>query len=300
MTHSRIIDSLTLLSIVLWLVAFPVVGAELSPLQRGEYIFRATGGCTCHTDHEHKGALLAGGRPLKTPFGIVYSTNITSDPQTGIGNWSDTDFIKAMTEGIGPTGVRYFPVFPYTSFTRMTEQDLRDLKAYLFSIPTVVQENKPPELIPPFGWRFNLIVWNWFNFRPGTFQPDPHQSTEWNRGAYLVTALGHCAECHTPRNFMGGLKTKMFYAGSVEGPEGQLAPNITTDQSTGIGEWSIPDIVWFLENGLKPDGDDTQGLMSEMIEHGYKYLTKADLQAIAVYLKSLPPIQNKVTKKDKE
>ena len=210
----------------------------------------------------------------------------------------DADFIKAMTEGVGPNGSHYFPVFPYTSFTRMTEKDLLDLKTYLFSVPPIEKANPPPDLLPPFGWRFSLVVWKWLYFRPGPFQPAPHQSPEWNRGAYLATALGHCGECHTPRNLMGGLKTGMSYAGSVDGPEGELAPNLTPDEETGIGAWSIPDIIWSLQTGLKPDGDYTQGLMSELIENGYEHLTEADVRAIAVYLRSLKPIHNKITIKE--
>jgi mono/diheme cytochrome c family protein len=181
----------------------------------------------------------------------------------------------------------------------MTDQDVQDLKAYLFSVPPVEQANKPPELRFPFGWRAGLVVWRWLNFRPGTFQPQSDQSAEWNRGAYLASALGHCAECHTPRNWLGGLKTTMAYAGSADGPEGELAPNITPDEATGIGTWSVADIVWFLQTGLKPDGDDVQGLMSVVIDNGYKHLPEADLRAIAVYVRSLPPIPNKVVKKDK-
>jgi mono/diheme cytochrome c family protein len=236
---------------------------------------------------------------MKTPFGTVYSTNITPAPNTGIGKWSDADFLKAMTEGVGPDGTHYFPVFPYTSFTKMTPQDVLDLKAYLFSIPAVEQANKPPDLPPPFGWRLNIRLWKWLYFRPGVWQPDTTQSSAWNRGAYLATALGHCDECHTPRNLLGGLKTQMRYAGAVDGPEGELAPNITPDTETGIGTWDLPDVVWFLQTGFKPDGDDTQGLMSEIIEQGYKHLTETDLQALAVYLRTLKPIHNKVKAKQK-
>jgi mono/diheme cytochrome c family protein len=204
-----------------------------------------------------------------------------------------------MTQGIGPDGRHFFPVFPYTAFTRMTEQDVQDLKAYLFSLPPVEQVNKPLELRFPFGWRAGLMVWRWLNFRPGTFQPRSEQSAEWNRGAYLATALGHCVECHTPRNWLGGLKTSMAYAGSADGPEGELAPNITPDEATGIGTWSVADMIWFLQTGFKPDGDDVQGLMSVVIDNGYKHLPEADLRAIAVYLRSLPPVRHKVVKKDK-
>lgn len=278
------------------LVAFVALAPAWSQAQeavkRGEYIFRASGGCSCHTDVKNKGAFMAGGRPIATPFGRVYATNITPDPHTGIGSWDDATFINAMTQGVSPDGAHYFPVFPYTSFTRMTKQDLLDLKAYLFSLPAVSKKNPPLELRFPFGWRGGVAVWKWRFFRPGPYQPQPDQSAEWNRGAYLVTAVAHCGECHTPRNFMGGPKKSMDYAGSLDGPEGELAPNITPDEKTGIGDWSIADIVWFLQNGFKPDGDDTQGLMSELIDHGYQYLSPADAQAIAVYLKSLPPIVN--------
>jgi mono/diheme cytochrome c family protein len=286
-------------ALLLWLAAGSVWGAEPAASQRGKTVLQAAGGCSCHTDEQHSGAFMAGGRPIKTPFGTVYSTNITPAPKTGIGTWSEADFLKAMTQGVGPHGKHYFPVFPYTSFTRMTEPDARDLRAYLFSLPPVEQANKPPELQLPFGWRFGLVMWKWLNFRPGTFQPRPDQSAEWNRGAYLTTALGHCAECHTPRTWSGGLNAKMAYAGAADGPEGELAPNITPDKETGIGAWSVADIVWYLQTGLKPDGDDPQGLMSIVIENGYKHLSEPDLRAIAVYLRSLPPIRNKVVKPDK-
>ena len=278
-----------------WLAALPARAQDGSAVQRGEYVFRTTGGCSCHTDGENGGAFMAGGRPIKTPFGLVYGTNITPDPKTGIGSWSDEDFIRAMTEGIAPDGSHYFPVFPYTSFTGMSREDLLDLKASLSSIPAVEKENVPPDLIPPLGWRPGVGIWKALFFNFGAFQADEDQSPQWNRGAYLTTALAHCGECHTPRNFMGGLKADMPYAGSAEGPEGQLAPNITPDEKTGIGEWSAVDITWYLQTGLKPDGDDTQGLMSELIENGYRYLREEDLQAIATYLRSLEPIGNRVT-----
>jgi mono/diheme cytochrome c family protein len=299
MEHARSHSVTVLFLLLVGFVVLPAWGDEPAVIQRGKAVFQAAGGCSCHTDDKHSGAFLAGGRPIKTPFGTIYSTNITPAPKTGIGTWSEADFRRAMTQGVGPDGRHYFPVFPYTSFTRMTEQDVQDLKAYLFSVPPVEQANKPPALRFPFGWRAGLAVWRWLNFHPGTFQPRSDQSAEWNRGAYLASALGHCAECHTPRNWLGGLKTTMAYAGSADGPEGELAPNITPDEATGIGTWSVVDIVWFLQTGFKPDGDDAQGLMSVMIDNGSKHLPEADLRAIAVYLRSLPPIHNKVVKKDK-
>jgi len=240
---------------------------------------------------------LAGGRAIETPFGTIYGTNITPDPETGIGKWSDEDFIKAMTEGKGPDGTLYYPVFPYSSFTRMTETDLRDLKAYLFSVPPVKKQDKPPELAFPFNVRTGIHGWRVLFFDAGTYEPDPDQSEEWNRGAYLSTALAHCGECHTPRTSMGGLDVDMHYAGSIEGPEGELAPNITPTETTGIGSWSLKDITWYLQTGFKPNGDDAQGLMRELIDEGYVHMKESDLKAIAVYLKSLPPIENRVEPK---
>jgi mono/diheme cytochrome c family protein len=242
---------------------------------------------------------MAGGRPIATPFGSIYSTNITPDSETGIGAWSDEDFVRAMTRGVGPKGEQYFPVFPYTSFTRMSRRDLLDLKAYLFSITPVTQANRQHELQAPFGWRIGVRAWKLLYFRPGPLQSDPDQSPQWNRGAYLARALGHCEECHTPRNLFGGLRKDSRHAGTVDGPDGELAPNITPDQDTGIGSWSSADLVWFLQMGFKPDGDDTQGLMSELIETGYSHLGEDDLQAIADYILSLPPIHHKVEPREK-
>ncbi len=265
-----------------------------SAVERGKYVFRASGGCSCHTDIATGGKPMAGGRAIETPFGTIYGSNITPDPETGIGKWSDEDFITAMTEGKGPDGTVYYPVFPYASFTKMTETDLRDLKAYLFSIPPVKKQNKPPEMSFPFNVRTGIHAWRALYFDAGTYVPDPEQSEEWNRGAYLSTALAHCGECHTPRTSTGGLDGDMHYAGSVEGPEGELAPNITPDDSTGIGKWSVTDITWYLQTGFRPDGNDAQGLMRELIDEGYVHLNESDLKAIAVYLKSLPPIVNRV------
>ena len=282
-----------------WLMVGYATGQENPSVERGTYVFRAAGGCSCHTDVKNQGAFMAGGRSIATPFGTIYSTNITPDPETGIGAWSDEDFLRAMTLGVGPSGEQYFPVFPYTSFTRMTRQDVLDLKAYLFSISPVKQANKAHDLQAPFGWRFGVRAWKWLYFQPGAWQPDPAQSPQWNRGAYLVQALGHCGECHTPRNLLGGLQKDMQHAGAVDGPDGELAPNITPDAATGIGSWGTADLVWFLQMGLKPDGDDTQGLMSELIETGYSHLDESDLEAIAAYIQSLPAIHNKVVPPEK-
>ena len=281
-----------------WLVA-PVAGAEgdLTAAQRGQRVFESAGGCSCHTNYPEEGAdapWLAGGRALSTPFGVYYSSNITPDPTTGLGGFSQDDFLRAMQEGLSPEGHNYFPIFPYTAFTKMSDSDLRDLFAFLKTVPPIERSNQAPEAPAPFSWRWTITAWKWLNFKPGRQVPDPTQSAAWNRGAYLVNGPGHCGECHTPRTLTGGLDRGLWLAGSAEGPEGELAPNITPDDATGIGDWSITDLVWYLETGFKPDGDDTQGLMSELIEHGFSDLSRADREAIAQYLKSVPAIHNRV------
>ena len=243
---------------------------------------------------------MAGGRAVRTPFGNYYGTNITPDPLHGIGSWSDEDFIRAMTEGLSPDGKHYFPVFPYTSFTRMKKDDLLHLKDYLFSLPAVKMPNREHDVTFPFNWRGALDVWKKLFFNPGPFKADRDRSESWNRGAYISEALAHCGECHTPRSMMGALDSSMHFAGSLEGPEGELSPNITQDRETGIGEWSRGDLTWLLKTGMKPGGDDVQGLMAEAIESGYRHLTDYDLEAIAEYLESVPPVRNDLESEKKE
>jgi mono/diheme cytochrome c family protein len=278
--------------------------AERPPsVARGEAVLRASGGCTCHTDYPGEGDAapeLAGGRALATPFGTYYSTNITPHRETGIGGWSDDDFVRAMTEGRAPDGSHYFPVFPYPSFASMTRRDLLDLKAYLFSIDAVERANREPDALLPFRLRLAVAGWKLLNFDPRPFEPDPARSEAWNRGAYLVNGPAHCGECHTPRTLTGGLDRSRELAGSSEGPEGELAPNVTPDRRTGIGDWSKVDLTWYLETGVEPDGDAAEGLMAEVIEHGYAHLPDTDRDAIAEYLLSLPPIENDLKTADRD
>lgn len=272
---------------------FPAFAAD-GDSKRGEIIFRA-GNCTsCHTDLKNKGPLLAGGRALATPFGVFYGPNITPDPVHGIGRWSDADFTRALRRGVSPKGEHYFPVFPYTAFTGLSDRDLRDLKAYLFTLPAVAKANRPHDVSFPFNLRLGAMVWKWLYFREATFKEDPTRDAAWNRGRYLVEAAGHCAECHTQRDRLGGLKREAWLAGSRDGAEGKAAPNITPDRDTGIGGWSTADLAYFLENGTLPDGDVAGGLMAEVIEHGTGRLPAEDRRAMTAYLKSLPPIVNKV------
>jgi mono/diheme cytochrome c family protein len=274
--------------------AAPAAAPDAAAVKRGAYIYRAAGGCGCHTNSREHGAELAGGRPIKTPFGTFYAPNLTPDPETGLGRWSEADFVRAMREGVAPNGSDYFPVFPYTSFTQMTDGDLHDLWAFLRAQPPVHQPNKPHDVLPPFGWRVGAGLWKRLFFRPTRFAPDPQRSAAWNRGAYLSQAVAHCGECHTPRNLAGALKASLRYAGSADGPEGELAPNITPDKDTGIGKYTAKDLAYLLETGFRPDGNDVQGLMAGAIENGYGQISPEDRLAIADYVLSLPPIHNKV------
>jgi mono/diheme cytochrome c family protein len=273
-----------------------VSAAGQTQLKRGEYLFNIAGCKSCHTDTKNKGKLLAGGTPLKTPFGTFYGLNITKDKAFGIGKFTDEDFIRALREGITPNGQHYFPAFPFTSFTKMTDQDMRDIKAYIFSLPAVAQPNKPNEIAFPFSIRLLQIGWKLLFFKKGVFKPNKEKSKEWNRGAYLVQALAHCSECHTPRNILGGSDTSKFLAGTPDGPGGDLAPNITPDPETGIGKWPATEIADVINFGMLPDGDFVGSSMADVSENLAK-LTPQDLAAIVVYLQSLPPIRHKVSSK---
>lgn len=256
---------------------------------RGQYVFQAAGCLGCHTNEKGGGAPLAGGRALATPFGTFYTPNITPDPTHGIGRWSEEAFLRAFRHGEGPDGTSLFPAFPYPSYTRMTDGDLRDLRAYLMAQPAVAAPNRPHDLSAPFGWRFLLPVWQALYLTPGPLADDSSRPPDWNRGRYLSEALGHCQECHTPRGWMGGMDTARAYAGNPAGPEGGKVPNITPSKK-GIGGWSESDIVLFLEMGMMPDGDFAGGAMAEVIRNSTARLTAEDRRAIAVYLMSLPPL----------
>ena len=270
--------------------------AQAQDLGRGEYLFGAAGCAGCHTDVAAKGPALGGGRAFDTPFGRFYGPNISPDPTHGIGDWDDRDFIRALREGISPDGSNYFPVFPYAAFTGMTDRDILDIQAYLFSLPPVAVPSRPHEVDFPFGWRAMLTPWKWLNFRPGPLAPDPARTEDWNRGAYLVEAVAHCGECHTPRDATGGLERDRAMAGARAGPEGKPVPNITPDRETGIGDWSGVDIAFFLLTGITPEGDAAGGLMAEVIERSTRHLTAPDRAAIARYLGTLPPIRNRIAR----
>jgi mono/diheme cytochrome c family protein len=282
---SHLIRMLTLLAAVT--VATPVI-AQSGDAERGAYMLVAAGCVACHTVL-NDGAFLAGGRELKTDFGSFFTPNITPDPETGIGNWSDEDFIRAMKKGVSPDGGRYYPTFPYTSYTRMTRQDMLDLKAYLDTVLPVRNAVPDHDLAFPFGIRASMIGWQLLFFDDTPFEADTTKSDAWNRGAYLVNGPGHCGECHTPRNLLGVVDSGRPLAGNANGPEGDAVPNITP-HSSGIGGWSEDDIVSMLEVGLLPDGDFAGGAMTDVIEESTSKLSEDDRKAIASYLLSLPPL----------
>lgn len=208
-------------------------------------------------------------------------------------------FHAGDARGRGPQGSHYYPSFPYTSYTRLTDDDLRALRAHIFSLPPVAQPSRPHEL----AWyaRFRPLLSLEVALLPtGAFEPDPGQSAQWNRGAYLATAAAHCGECHTPRDRFGGSDRTRYYAGTREGPEGAVVPNITPDRKTGIGRWSVRDIAYYLETGMTPDGDFAGDVMADVIDNGLRHLTKDDLLAIATYVKSLPPVEHAVSKRKKD
>jgi len=272
-----------------------LAAAEEDAIGRGEYLVRAGGCISCHT--AKGGQKFAGGRALATPFGTFYSPNITPDPETGIGRWTDAQLLRALREGVRPDGSNYFPVFPYPSFTGITDSDALAIKAYLFSLPPVRNENRPHDVAFPLSWRFLQYGWKLLFLTPGPFQPASGHSAAYNRGAYLVTALAHCGECHTLRNLFGAVRASQQLAGTPDGPEGQLVPNITPDRGSGIGNWGKDDLVELLKTGITPEQSRVKGAMRETVEDGLKYLNDADLEAIADYLLAQPPIVHDVTPK---
>ena len=262
---------------------------------QGKYVFGAAGGCGCHT--EPGKALNSGGRKYEGPFGTVYSSNITPDKETGIGAWTDDQLITAIRLGRRPNGDRLIPVHPYIVFNGMAEGDLRALVAYLRTVPPVNRPNQPKKIVPFFE-SVALPVWL-AAFAPKETPPPTAPTTGVARGEYLVRAVAHCGECHTPRTLTYATDNSRFLAGTSKGPDGQPVPNITPDKDTGLN-WSEEEITWFLETGNKPNGDVVGGPMGEVVQGtsaGYKDLTDADRQAITRYLKSIPPIRNKVERK---
>ncbi|MDU6495237.1 cytochrome c, partial [Bradyrhizobium sp.] len=257
-------------------------------LVNGQEIFNIGGCASCHAVPNQQDRLkLGGGLPLASPFGTFYAPNISPDPKDGIGRWSEADFVNAVLKGVSPGGSHYYPAFPYTSYAGAKVDDVRDLFAYMKTLPPVAGPSRPHDLPFPFNIRRTVGVWKLLFFADKPFVADSARSAEWNRGAYLVNTFGHCAECHSPRNPLGGIVTAQRFAGGPD-PEGQgFVPNIT---QKGLFDWSESDISYFLETGQLPDGDSAGGSMARVIRNTSQ-LTPDDRKAMAVYLKSLPPVE---------
>lgn len=266
-------------------------------VRQGEYLLRAGGCVSCHTEKADDASFLAGGRAIESPFGTFYGPNITPDPETGIGGWSEQDFARALRHGTSPGGRHYYPAFPYTSYTRMRSEDVAALWAYLQTVEPIRRDNREHELVWYAGFRPVLGLWKFLHFRPGEFEPRPEATEEWNRGAYLSRALAHCAECHSPRTRTGGLDPRRLYSGTrTDG--GDAVPNITPDRETGIGRWRAGHLMRYLDLGMDPDGDFAGGPMGDVISEGTSHLSDEDRRALVVYLLALEPIENRVSPAD--
>ena len=261
------------------------VGGLSGDATRGEYLVIASGCIACHTDLKNKGKFLAGGAPLKTPFGTFYAPNITSDKTYGIGKWSSDQFAKAMLAGIAPDGGHYFPSFPYTSYAAMRPQDVADIKSYLDKVEPVSQPSKPHELGWPFSDRSFVGVWKELFFEPNAFKEHSDKSEAWNRGAYLVNVLGHCGECHTQRNLMGG-QSGVPLAGNSNGPDGARVPGIR-GLTARKKPWSNNDLLLSLQVGMIPSGDFLGGTMAEVVAHSTSKLKPSDQAAMSEYIMRL-------------
>ena len=264
----------------------PAKLAQASAIERGEYLAKAADCMVCHT--AAGGKEYAGGLGFKLPFGTLYSTNITADKETGIGNYSDRDFLNAVQRGIRHDGARLYPAMPYTSYTYLTDADALAIKAYLFSLPPVKATPPANTLVFPFNQRWAMIFWSEL-FNPDTrFEPDISKTAEWNRGAYLIEALAHCGECHTPRNLAFALNNRRKFAGALTA--GWRAFNISSDKATGLGGWSDDDLIAYLSVGHAAGHGTASGPMGEAVDHSFSQMTPDDVRAIVAYLRSVPPV----------
>jgi mono/diheme cytochrome c family protein len=266
--------------------AVPAELAGVDPIKRGEYLARAADCMVCHT--APGGAPYAGGLAIPLPFGTIYTTNITADKQTGIGNYSDADFLNAVQRGIRPDGTRLYPAMPFPSYTLMTDADALAIKAYLLSLPPVRAENRADTLVFPFNQRWSMFFWS-MAFSPNTrFAPNAARSPEWNRGAYLAEALAHCGECHTPRNLAFALDNRKKFAGAVTA--GWKAFNISSDKNTGIGAWSDDEVASYLATGHTKSRGTAAGSMGEAVDQSFSQMTPGDIRALVAYVRSVPPV----------
>jgi mono/diheme cytochrome c family protein len=255
---------------------------------RGEYLAKAADCAVCHT--APGGQPFAGGLAIPSPFGVLYSPNITADRARGIGAWSDADFIRAMHEGVAPGGQRLYPAFPYESYTLMSNDDVRAIKAYIFSLPAVSYTPPPNRLAFPFNHRWLIGIWSALYNPNDRFRPRPDRSPAWNRGAYLAEALGHCGDCHTPRNLAEAPDNRRKFAGALT--EGWRAYDITPDRASGVGGWTDAELAFYLQQGHATQHGSAGGPMAEQVDNSLAALTPADIHAIVAYLRTVPSIRD--------
>ncbi|MGZ3788399.1 MAG: c-type cytochrome [Bacteriovorax sp.] len=277
-------------------------------LERGKYIFNSSGCMNCHSPDRNQP--LTGGKKMVSSFGTFYTPNISSDKNFGIGSWTDEQFLTAVKRGISPSGEYYYPSFSFASYSKLTDEDVLAMRAYMNTLPPFQNQNRPHELKFPFNQRKILLAWRALNFRKdhvsipqetvfkyqGTFRPHKDKTKEWNNGAYLVEASLHCTECHTPRNKLGGLEENKWMAGGIVQDEDEPAANITSDKETGLGKWGRDDWKTFLTDGSKPDGDEVSGEMYRIIKYGTSKLSASDLDDVITYLQDLKAVHNTAKK----
>jgi mono/diheme cytochrome c family protein len=274
----------TVLTAFLFLIAHSWVYAQ-GDVKNGQYLSKAAGCVGCHTQTKAGSVLFAGGRALETPFGTFYGPNITPDRETGLGSWTEADFSRALKTGTRPDGSHYFPAFPYASFAGMTDNDIRDLWTYLRSLPPTKQANRSHDLRFPFSLRPLVAFWKWLYMPNAPVQLPAQTNAELARGAYLVRTLGHCGECHTPRNLLGGPKADRLLAGATLA-EGK-APNLTP---TRLKKWNDAELKSYLMTGMTPESDFASAAMNEVIVNTTSQLTAGDMAALIAYLRSLPSL----------
>ncbi len=272
-------------ALVLSLACGTLPVAAQSIVERGEYLARAGDCVSCHT--APGGEPFAGGLRLDTPFGYMLAPNITPDPDTGIGRWSGEDFYRALHHGVNKRGQDMYPTMPYDFYTRVTRADVDALYAYLRTVKPARNAVDVNHLDFPFNQRYAMGVWRELYFREGTYRPDPSKSASWNRGAYLVEGLGHCSDCHSPRNLMGGIEKSKQFSGAVV--DGWFALDLTSDITTGLGAWTVEELATYFKTGVRHDKTTVLGPMAEVVRNSLSYLTDADRTAMAEYLKSIPP-----------
>ncbi|RRN63857.1 cytochrome c [Caulobacter sp. 602-1] len=270
-------------------VGVPAELAGASLVARGKYLTEAADCEACHT--ATGGTPYAGGRAFITPFGTLYAPNITADVETGIGAWSDADFLRALHKGIARNGQRLYPAFPYESYTLIADEDVKAIRAYLFSLPPRHAPSPPNRMKFPFDQRWLMGFWSLFYNSDRRFAPLPERSPQWNRGAYLVEALGHCGDCHTPRNLAQALDNRRKFAGGVV--DGWRAYNITQDRTAGLGDWTDAQIADYLRRGHTVGRGSAGGPMAEAIDLSLSKLSPGDIDAMVAYLRAIPPVRDR-------